>query len=139
MNKFEALGISEDILDVIEEEGFTEPTEIQRQSIPILMEGQDVIAGSATGSGKTLAFSCPIIEVSQKGEGVQAIVLTPTRELAEHRKAFQRRFAVLVSEPELADAQFFETASRNLGFIVHATTDFEDAIKWLAKIDDLDC
>jgi hypothetical protein len=61
-----------------------------------------------------------------------------TRELAEHRKAFQRRFAVLVTEPELADAQFFETATRNLGFFVHVTTDFENAIKWLAKIDDLD-
>ncbi len=58
-----------------------------------------------------------------------------TRELAKHRKVFQRRFAVLVPESKLEDAEFFEPASRNLGFSVHATTDFEDAIKWLAKID----
>jgi len=61
-----------------------------------------------------------------------------TKELAEHRKAFQKRFAVLVSESKLEEAQFFETASRNLGFSVHTTTDFEDAIKWLAYIDDLE-
>ncbi|MBT3721255.1 DEAD/DEAH box helicase [archaeon] len=81
MNKFEKLGISKEILKTITEKGFENPTEIQEKSIPVILKGNDLIAGSATGSGKTLAFSCAIIEHCEKGQGVQSIVLTPTREL----------------------------------------------------------
>lgn len=83
MEKFEKLGISSPILKSLEEMGFVEPTEIQEKSIPLVLEGKDIVAGSATGSGKTLAFGSGIIQNSSKGKGVQAIVLTPTRELAE--------------------------------------------------------
>ena len=83
MKTFRELGIMEPILKSIEEEGFDTPTEIQVKSIPIILEGKDVIGGSATGSGKTLAFSVGIIHSISKGNGLQAIVLTPTRELAE--------------------------------------------------------
>ena len=83
MDKFRKLGISEQILRVIEEEGFEEPTEIQEKSIPITLEGRDVIAGASTGSGKTLAFGTRIIQNSKKDFGIQALILTPTRELAE--------------------------------------------------------
>ena len=82
MKNFKQLGIPVEILKTIEEKGFTEPTTIQEKSIPVILSEKDIIAGSATGSGKTLAFSCPIINKSEKGKGVQAIVLTPTRELA---------------------------------------------------------
>lgn len=82
MKKFKELGISKEILKTIEERGFQEPTTIQEKSIPVILSGKDLIAGSATGSGKTLAFSCAIIDNTVKGKGVQAIVLTPTRELA---------------------------------------------------------
>ncbi len=72
-----------EILRVIEEKKFDEPTEIQDKTIPLILEGKDVIGESYTGSGKTLAFAAGIIEKTRKGEGVQALILTPTRELAE--------------------------------------------------------
>jgi len=83
MEKFRRLGIIEPILKAIEEEKFEQPTEIQEKSVPLILAGKDVIAGSATGSGKTLAFASGIIENSEKGEGIQALILTPTRELAQ--------------------------------------------------------
>tara|TARA_Y100000034_G_scaffold54708_1_gene66999 strand:- start:7170 stop:8378 length:1209 start_codon:yes stop_codon:yes gene_type:complete len=83
MNKFEELKLSKELLKVIEEFGFTEPTEIQEKAIPIALTGKDIIAGSFTGSGKTLVFSAPIIEKLNPNKNVQALILTPTRELAE--------------------------------------------------------
>ena len=93
MNKFKQLGIREEILKVIEEEHFDQPTEIQEKSIPLILQGRDIIGGSATGSGKTLAFSCGIITACEKGKGIQAIVLTPTRELAEQVTASMKKFS----------------------------------------------
>jgi ATP-dependent RNA helicase DeaD len=83
MNYFEKLGLSSKQLKAIERLGFTEPTQIQKLSIPHIMEGKDVIGESATGSGKTLAFGCGIIERVFQNQGIQALVLTPTRELAQ--------------------------------------------------------
>ena len=83
MNEFEKLGLDEAILKVIVAEKFEKPSEIQAKSIPIILEGKDVMAVSATGSGKTLAFAAGIIHDAKKGAGVQAVILTPTRELAE--------------------------------------------------------
>ena len=82
MNKFSKLGITKAMLDVIAREGFEEPTEIQEKTIPLILKGRDVIAGAATGSGKTFAFSTGIIKNSESFQGVQALVITPTRELA---------------------------------------------------------
>ena len=81
MNKFEELGINESILKTLE--GFEKPTEVQEKAIPLVLQGKDVIAGAATGSGKTLAFGSGIIQNSEKGKGIQSLILTPTRELAE--------------------------------------------------------
>lgn len=83
MEYFRELGIIEPILKSIEEEKFERPTEIQERSIPLILAGLDVIAEAATGSGKTLAFAAGIIQKSKKGTGIQALVLTPTRELAQ--------------------------------------------------------
>lgn len=83
MEKFRALGIAEPVLKVLKKEQFEEPTEIQEKSIPYILKGKDVIAGAATGSGKTFAFSMGIINNVVHGKGIQALVLTPTRELAE--------------------------------------------------------
>jgi ATP-dependent RNA helicase DeaD len=83
MSKFRKLGIIQPVLRVIEEEGFEEPSEIQEKSIPLVIKGKDVIAGSATGSGKTLAFGLGIIQKNEPRKGVQSLVLTPTRELAQ--------------------------------------------------------
>jgi len=80
---FKKLGISEPILRSIQEARFEKPSEIQEKTIPLVLAGKDVIAGSATGSGKTLAFGAGIIDRCERGKGVQSLVLTPTRELAE--------------------------------------------------------
>ena len=83
---FENLGLSNQLLIAIKKLGFKDPTEIQLKSIPGIMEGKDIIGESATGSGKTLAFGCGIVEQVNPKEGLQALVLTPTRELAEQVK-----------------------------------------------------
>ncbi|VVB93183.1 putative ATP-dependent RNA helicase [uncultured archaeon] len=83
MESFKNLGINEFVLKSINDSKFESPSEIQEKSIPLILAGKDVIAGSATGSGKTLAFAAGILQNSEKGKGIQALVLTPTRELAE--------------------------------------------------------
>ena len=83
---FENLGLSSQLLQSIKKLGFNTPTEIQIKSIPDIMTGKDIIGESATGSGKTLAFGCGIIEQVKPKQGLQALVLTPTRELAEQVK-----------------------------------------------------
>lgn len=82
-NAFLALGVSEKLTDLLKQNGISDPTPVQRQTIPILMKGNDVIAQAQTGTGKTLAFALPILErVNVQKEQVQALILTPTRELA---------------------------------------------------------
>jgi len=81
--KFAALGLSKSTLEALQKKGFEEPSPIQAQVIPELLQGNmDIIGQAQTGTGKTAAFSLPIIEkIQAKGE-VQALILAPTRELA---------------------------------------------------------
>jgi ATP-dependent RNA helicase DeaD len=80
---FAELGIADDILRTIHEVGYEEPTPIQRQAIPILLAGRDVMAQSQTGTGKTAAFAVPMLQLLDPSALiVQGLVLTPTRELA---------------------------------------------------------
>lgn len=81
---FEDLGLSEATLVAIRKKGFDAPTNIQREVIPLLISGErDVIGQSQTGTGKTAAFALPIIEhIEESEKSVQALILTPTRELA---------------------------------------------------------
>ncbi|MBI4154073.1 DEAD/DEAH box helicase [Candidatus Woesearchaeota archaeon] len=83
MDEFRKLGLSEPILKALQDEKFVVPTEVQEKAIPYCLQGKDVIAESATGTGKTLAFGSAIIQHCERGKGIQALVLTPTRELAE--------------------------------------------------------
>lgn len=83
MESFRKLGLIQEILKVIEEKKFENPTEIQEKSIPFVISGRDVVAGASTGSGKTLAFGARIIMHCEKGKGIQSLILTPTRELCE--------------------------------------------------------
>ena len=84
MKGFKKLGLSEDILKVLEQKGFEVPTPIQEKAIPALLSGKkDVVGQAQTGTGKTAAFGLPIIEMlSQKTGSPQALILAPTRELA---------------------------------------------------------
>jgi len=93
MEKFKELNIEKSILQALQEEGFETPTEIQEKSIPSAITGKDLLAGSATGSGKTLAFGAGIIQNSTKGAGIQALILTPTRELAQQVKEALKKFS----------------------------------------------
>ena len=93
MEKFRKLGIIEPILESIQEQKFEVPSEIQEKSIPLILGWKDVIAQAATGSGKTLAFAAGIIKNVEKGKGVQALVLTPTRELAEQVSIVLQKFS----------------------------------------------
>lgn len=80
---FRQLGISDEIIKMLRSSGITEPTPIQQECITHIKEGRDVIAESQTGTGKTLAFLLPIFEnISTEIDSVQALVITPTRELA---------------------------------------------------------
>ena len=82
MKTFEELGLSDEMINVLSKLKITIPSEIQEKTIPLVLAGKDVIGGSATGSGKTLAFASGIVENLEKNGRVQALVLTPTRELA---------------------------------------------------------
>lgn len=81
---FKSLGVSEWTLQALEKKGFTNPTPIQEKVIPILLAGEkDIIGQAQTGTGKTAAFSIPLIEKLEENlPHLQALILTPTRELA---------------------------------------------------------
>ena len=82
-NYFDAYALSESILKAIRLLGYEKTTKIQQEVLPLLLKGQDVVVKSQTGSGKTAAFAIPICEkISWEENKPQAIVLTPTRELA---------------------------------------------------------
>ena len=78
---FEELNLNPELLKAVKGMGFTEATQIQAKCVPIIKEGKDVVGQSSTGSGKTAAFALPILERITVGKGLQALVLTPTREL----------------------------------------------------------
>lgn len=81
---FSELNLKPEIMKTIEEIGFEHPTDIQARSIPLLLQGRDLVGRSQTGTGKTLAFAIPAIQAIEEGakKGVQVLVLCPTRELA---------------------------------------------------------
>ncbi len=81
---FKELELSDELLAAVNDIGFEQMTEIQEKSIPVVMKGSDVIGRSNTGTGKTAAFGIPAIEkISKDHNGVQVLILCPTRELAQ--------------------------------------------------------
>jgi len=89
---FDSFGLHADILRAIAEQGYTQPTPIQAQAIPVVLSGRDVMGAAQTGTGKTASFSLPIIQrllpeantsASPARHPVRALILTPTRELAD--------------------------------------------------------
>lgn len=80
---FSKLGISNELVNVLNKSGIKTPTEIQDRSIEFILQGKDVIAEAQTGTGKTLAFLLPLFEnINPKINAIQGLILTPTRELA---------------------------------------------------------
>ncbi len=88
--KFEQLGLSAELLRAVNDQGYTDATPVQEKSIPVIIDGHDVLAGAQTGTGKTAGFTLPMLHLMQKthperkshNRPVRALVLTPTRELA---------------------------------------------------------
>lgn len=85
---FKNLGLQKELLQAINEKGYTEATPIQTEAIPLILDGGDLLAGAKTGTGKTAGFTLPLLQLlmknyqEQKSHKVRALILTPTRELA---------------------------------------------------------
>jgi ATP-dependent RNA helicase RhlE len=86
---FNQLGLTEELLKAVAEQGYTTPTPVQQQAIPLILAGKDILAGAQTGTGKTASFSLPLLQKlaqtfdpQQTPRRVRALVLVPTRELA---------------------------------------------------------
>jgi ATP-dependent RNA helicase RhlE len=89
--QFSDLGLAAELLQAIQEQGYEQPTPIQEQAIPPILQGQDVMAGAQTGTGKTAAFTLPLLQklkqhantsVSPARHPTRALIIAPTRELA---------------------------------------------------------
>ncbi|MFH1724921.1 MAG: DEAD/DEAH box helicase [Elusimicrobiota bacterium] len=85
---FDALGLSDELLRAVRDKGYLQPTPIQREAIPVVLSGYDIMGGAQTGTGKTAAFALPLLQRLRGGRHrpehrtVRALILTPTRELA---------------------------------------------------------
>jgi ATP-dependent RNA helicase DeaD len=93
LQNFKELGISDKTVETLQSMGFDEATPIQKESIPLALEGKDVLGQAQTGTGKTGAFGIPLIEKVANREGVQSLILAPTRELAMQVAESLRAFA----------------------------------------------
>ncbi|MBX9902400.1 MAG: DEAD/DEAH box helicase, partial [Burkholderiaceae bacterium] len=90
--RFDSFGLAPEILRALSDQGYVHPTPIQEQAIPVVLQGRDVMGAAQTGTGKTAGFSLPIIQLllahantsaSPARHPVRALILTPTRELAD--------------------------------------------------------
>nr|AIE94740.1 DEAD/DEAH box helicase domain-containing protein (deaD) [uncultured marine thaumarchaeote AD1000_50_E11] len=80
-------------MDTLDEAGFTTPFPIQERTIPVLLEGSDVIGQAHTGTGKTAAYALPMLQKITAKQGIQGIIMAPTRELALQITSEINRFA----------------------------------------------
>jgi len=83
---FADLGLDDAVMKALKDVGYETPSAIQAATIPPLLAGRDVVGLAQTGTGKTLAFGTAIVEHVNKSAGLQALILAPTRELAEQVK-----------------------------------------------------
>ena len=101
--KYAELNVSPEIRRAVEAMGFTEMTEVQEKAIPLMMAGHDMIAKAPTGTGKTCAFGIPVIERIRKEKKVpQAVILAPTRELAQQIAAELQNLCQFLPEVRIA-------------------------------------
>ncbi len=83
---FRKLELDEALLKALDTQGYSTPTPIQKQAIPVVLSGKDLLGVAQTGTGKTAAFGLPILQLlnnkNHSRRGIKALILTPTRELA---------------------------------------------------------
>ncbi len=107
--------IKQEIQRAIDEMGFVELTEIQKQTIPLLLQGKDVIGNSHTGTGKTAAFGIPILEmIDFYDRSIQALIITPTRELAVQITRELTKIAKYIDGFDIVDVYGGEIITRQL-------------------------
>jgi ATP-dependent RNA helicase RhlE len=104
---FSKLGLSDSILKAVADLGYTAPTAIQKQAIPIILSGRDLVAAAQTGTGKTASFVLPILEAFNterklRGKRIRALILTPTRELAVQVEANVSQYSKYLSLSSMA-------------------------------------
>ena len=100
---FEALDLSDEVLKAVKKMGFTSTTPVQAKTIPLMMEGHDIIAIAPTGTGKTCAFGIPMLEyISLTDSRIQELVLAPTRELAVQIGEELQKLAAFIPEIRIA-------------------------------------
>ena len=100
---FAALDISDEVLKAVKKMGFTSTTPVQAKTIPLMMEGHDIIAIAPTGTGKTCAFGIPMLEyISLTDSRIQELVLAPTRELAVQIGEELQKLAAFIPEIRIA-------------------------------------
>ena len=101
--KYAELNVSPEIRRAVEAMGFTEMTEVQEKAIPLMMAGHDMIAKAPTGTGKTCAFGIPVIErIHKEKKAPQAVILAPTRELAQQIAAELQNLCQFLPEVRIA-------------------------------------
>lgn len=119
---FASLGIRPELVELLQRSGLKEPTPVQTESIPLLLKGKDVIAQAQTGTGKTLAFLLPIMErLEPSRPTLQALILTPTRELAKQIATEAKKLAPVVGANVLSTygGQDVESQVKRLAGAVH--------------------
>jgi ATP-dependent RNA helicase DeaD len=120
---FSALGISDRLSKALKHQGISSPTQIQEKAIPAVLKGEDIIAKAQTGTGKTLAFVLPILEkINTEDKAVQALIITPTRELAIQITAEIKKIAERLNEAgvlAIYGGQDVERQIKKLGRGIH--------------------
>ncbi|MCW5605353.1 MAG: DEAD/DEAH box helicase, partial [Burkholderiales bacterium] len=103
---FASLGLSAEIARAVAEQGYAQPTPVQAQAIPVILEGRDVLAGAQTGTGKTAGFTLPLLQrlaekvrtaPASERRPVRALIVTPTRELAAQVEESVRTYGKYVT------------------------------------------
>lgn len=113
--KFNELSISQKIKDAVSNLGFEEASQIQAESIPLLLEGRDIIGQSQTGTGKTAAFGIPLLEkINTRDRHVQALILCPTRELAIQVSREIQKYATYMPEIKICPVYGGEPIPRQI-------------------------
>lgn len=122
-SSFQSFGLDARLLQAVSKERYTKPTTVQAQAIPLILEGKDVLAKSSTGSGKTAAYVLPILQsvlrkkaASSKNKTVSALVLVPTRELAEQVHTSIKTFTAFCSK----DVRSVNITQRISDSVLHA-------------------
>ena len=128
---FKSLGLSSPLLKAIQDSGYAEPTPVQKNAIPMILNGSDMVVSARTGTGKTAGFTLPILELlytrkSSRENGVKALIICPTRELADqiykstklYGKYLNIRTTVVYGggEHQLSESQHEERRGHSCGY-----------------------